>query len=85
MVALDDTDTLTVRADGLDHPVDVAFDAKGRCDVSDEGRGAVLRIEEDGTTTGLGDGLGASQGLAVLGGELFTVDTGAPQARRPSP
>ncbi|MEV2214608.1 PQQ-binding-like beta-propeller repeat protein [Streptomyces sp. NPDC050997] len=75
VVALDDTDTLTVRADGLDHPVDVAFDAEGRCYVSDERRGAVLRIEEDGTTTVLADGLGAPQGLAVLDGELFTVET----------
>ncbi|NGO42350.1 hypothetical protein G6048_09265 [Streptomyces sp. YC419] len=79
-------DSVTVLAEGLDHPVDVAFDAEGRCYVSDDRRGAVLRIDEggeegvdDGPDAGkavlLAEGLGAPQGLAALGDELFTVDT----------
>ncbi|MEV0555708.1 hypothetical protein AB0I27_19950 [Streptomyces sp. NPDC050597] len=70
----DGTDTVTVLAEGLRHPVDVAFDAEGRCYVSDDELGAVLRID-DGETVTVADGLGAPQGLAVRGDELFTVDT----------
>lgn len=62
--------------DGLDRPADVAFDGEGRCYVSDEGAGAVLRIEADAPPTVVADGLDAPQGLAVLGEELFTVETG---------
>lgn len=72
----DDHDTVTVLAEGLEHPVDVAFDAQGRCYVSDDHLGAVLRIEADGSTAVLADGLGAPQGLAALGDTLFTVETG---------
>jgi sugar lactone lactonase YvrE len=71
---VDGTDTVTVLAEGLRHPVDVAFDAEGRCYVSDDELGAVLRID-DGETVTVADGLGAPQGLAVRGDELFTVDT----------
>ncbi|MGW3419376.1 hypothetical protein [Streptomyces phaeochromogenes] len=67
------TDTVTVLAEGLRHPVDVAFDAEGRCYVSDDELGAVLRID-DGEAVAVADGLGAPQGLAVRGDELFTVD-----------
>ncbi|MFD0003297.1 hypothetical protein ACFVJ4_12845 [Streptomyces sp. NPDC127178] len=76
VVAVDERDVLTVLADGLQQPVDVAFDAEGRCYVSDERLGAVLRVEVDGPPTVLVDGLDAPQGLAVLGEELFTVETG---------
>jgi sugar lactone lactonase YvrE len=69
-------DTVTVLAEGLGHPVDVAFDAQGRCHVSDARLGAVLRIAADGTTAVVADGLGAPHGLAVLGDTLFTVETG---------
>lgn len=69
-------------AEGLEHPVDVAFDAEGRCYVSDDRRGAVLRINnridkgtDEGEAVAVAEGLGAPQGLAVLGAELFTVDT----------
>ena len=72
----DDGDTVTVLAEGLGHPVDVAFDDRGRCHVSDDRLGAVLRIGEDGTTAVVADGLGAPQGLAVRGDTLFTVETG---------
>ncbi|OMI35092.1 hypothetical protein [Streptomyces sparsogenes] len=74
IVAIDGNDALTVLADGLDHPVDVAFDREGRCYVTDDRLGAVLRID-DGTPVTVADGLGAPQGLAVLGDELFTVET----------
>lgn len=68
--------TVTVLAEGLDQPTDVAFDAEGRCYVSEERLGSVLRIDEAGSTVVVADGLGAPQGLAVLGDELFTVETG---------
>lgn len=74
IVAIDGDDTVTVLAEGLDHPVDVAFDGEGRCYVTDDRLGAVLRID-DGTPVTVADGLGAPQGLAVLGDELFTVET----------
>ncbi|GAA3834639.1 hypothetical protein GCM10023083_78590 [Streptomyces phyllanthi] len=80
VVAIDADDTLTVLAEGLDHPVDVAFDGAGRCYVSDDRLGAVLRIE-DGRAAVVADGLGAPQGLAVLGDELFTVETGPRRLR----
>ncbi|MFI6931734.1 SMP-30/gluconolactonase/LRE family protein [Streptomyces sp. NPDC050287] len=74
VVAIDDSDTVTVVTEGLDHPMDVALDTAGRCYVSDDRLGAVLRIGEDGTSEVVADGLGAPQGLAVRGDELFTVD-----------
>ncbi|KUO04137.1 SMP-30/gluconolactonase/LRE family protein [Streptomyces caeruleatus] len=81
VVAVDEQDTLTVLADGLEQPVDVAFDAGGRCYVSDERLGAVLRIEAEGPPAVVADGLAAPQGLAVLGEELFVVETGARRLR----
>ncbi|WDF37642.1 hypothetical protein PBV52_12920 [Streptomyces sp. T12] len=81
VVAVDEADVLTVLADGLDRPVDVAFDAEGRCYVSDERLGAVLRLEAQGPPTVVVDGLDAPQGLAVLGDELFTVETGQRRLR----
>ncbi|WP_246113474.1 SMP-30/gluconolactonase/LRE family protein [Streptomyces montanus] len=74
IIAIDEGDTVTVLAEGLEHPVDVAFDAEQRCYVSDDRRGAVLRID-DGEAVPVAEGLGAPQGLAVRGDELFTVDT----------
>ncbi|MFF9778814.1 hypothetical protein ACF1HJ_34880 [Streptomyces sp. NPDC013978] len=68
--------TVTVLAEGLDRPTDVAFDGRGRLYVSEEKLGAVLRIEADGVTGVVMDGLGAPQGLAVLGDDLFVVETG---------
>ncbi|POX36841.1 hypothetical protein C3486_31540 [Streptomyces sp. Ru73] len=69
-------DAVTVLAEGLDGPVDLAFDAEERCYVSDERRGAVLRID-DGRAVTVADGLDAPQGITVLGDELFVVETGA--------
>ncbi len=74
VVAIDDSDTVTVLTEGLDHPVDVAFDTAGHCYVSDDRLGALLRIGEDGTAEVVADELGAPQGLAVRGDELFAVD-----------
>ena len=74
ILAIDDSDTVTVLAEGLQHPADVAFDADHRCYVSDDRAGAVLRIDGGAPTT-VADGLGAPQGLTVRGDELFTVDT----------
>ncbi|MFG1666411.1 hypothetical protein [Streptomyces sp. Y7] len=76
VVTIGEDDAVSVLVDGLDRPADVAFDADGRCYVSDEGAGAVLRIEADAPPTVVVDGLDAPQGLAVLGEELFTVETG---------
>ncbi|MPY60116.1 SMP-30/gluconolactonase/LRE family protein [Streptomyces spongiae] len=80
VVAIDESDTVTVLAEGLDHPVDVAVDAEGRCYVSDDRLGAVLRVD-DGETVTVADGLDAPQGLAVRGDELFTVETGRRRLR----
>jgi len=80
VLALDEDDTVTVLAEGLDHPVDVALDARGRCYVSDDRLGAVLRID-DGHAVTVADGLDAPQGLAVLGDEVFTVETGSRRLR----
>ncbi|WP_046508467.1 SMP-30/gluconolactonase/LRE family protein [Streptomyces odonnellii] len=73
IVRIDSADTLSVLAEGLDHPVDVAFDDEGRCYASDDHAGAVFRLD-DGAPVTVADGLGAPQGLAVLGDELFTVE-----------
>ncbi|WP_327393767.1 hypothetical protein OG533_37175 [Streptomyces sp. NBC_01186] len=80
VLSLDGDDTVTVLAEGLSHPVDVAHDAAGRCYVSDDHAGAVFRIE-DGHAVPVADGLAAPQGLTVLGDEVFTVETGARRLR----
>ncbi|MFD9256171.1 SMP-30/gluconolactonase/LRE family protein, partial [Streptomyces bottropensis] len=72
----DGPDSVTVLAEGLDQPTDVVLDAEGRLYVSEERLGAVLRIGADGGTAVVVDGLGAPQGLTVLGAELFVVETG---------
>nr|WP_161562584.1 hypothetical protein [Streptomyces antimycoticus] len=84
ILRIDDTDTVSVLAEGLDHPLDVAFDREGRCYVSDDRRGAVLRLE-DGVAVVVADGLGAPQGLAVRGDELFTVEVAHRRLRAISP
>ncbi|MFF3754649.1 hypothetical protein ACFYYH_30090 [Streptomyces sp. NPDC002018] len=80
VLAIDGNDSVTVLAEGLEHPVDVAFDGEGRCYVSDDRAGAVFRID-GGETAAVAEGLGAPQGLAVLGEELFTVETGTRRLR----
>lgn len=80
LLALDENDTVTVLAEGLDHPVDVALDAEGHLYVSDDRLGAVLRIDAGHAVT-VADGLDAPQGLAVLGDEVFTVETGSRRLR----
>ncbi|MET9830375.1 hypothetical protein ABZ078_13850 [Streptomyces sp. NPDC006385] len=76
VLAVDAQDTVTVLAEGLLHPVDVTYDADGHCYVSDDVLGAVLRLDAEETVT-VADGLDAPQGLAVLGEELFVVETAA--------
>ncbi|MEV0642394.1 hypothetical protein AB0I77_47300 [Streptomyces sp. NPDC050619] len=73
IVRIDETDNLTVLAEGLAHPVDVAFDDRENCYVTDDRLGAVLRVEDGGTAT-VADGLGRPQGLVVRDDELFTVE-----------
>jgi sugar lactone lactonase YvrE len=72
VVGIDGDDAVTVLAAGFASPVDVAFDgAQGY--VSDEERGAVLRLD-DGSP--VAEGLSAPQGLAVRAGEVLVVETG---------
>jgi DNA-binding beta-propeller fold protein YncE len=72
VVAIDGDDAVTVLAEGLGHPVDVAFDGEAGY-VSDEERGAVLRLADESPVV---EGLSAPQGLAVRGGEVLVVETG---------
>ncbi len=74
VVGIDGENALTVLADGLHTPVDVAVDAEDRCYVSDEERGEVFRID-DGLVV-VAEGLQRPQGIAVSGDELFVVETG---------
>ncbi|MGH8879709.1 MAG: hypothetical protein ACRD0P_20565 [Stackebrandtia sp.] len=76
VIGIDADGSVSVLADGFDHPVDVALDARGRCYVSDDQLGAVLRID-NGCPVIVADGLDAPQGLAVLDDDLFTVETGS--------
>lgn len=87
VVAIDDSDAVTVLAEGLEHPVDVVLDDEQRCYVSDDRRGAVLRLDEwtgideaagiDGRkAVPVAEGLDAPQGMVIRGGKLFTVETG---------
>jgi hypothetical protein len=77
-VAIGDGDTRIVLAGGLDQPVHVAFDAHGRCHVSDERLGAVLRFEEDGEAGVVVDGSerlrGSRSGRTVRRCAEFTPD-----------
>ncbi|MFE7125321.1 hypothetical protein [Streptomyces sp. NPDC057617] len=73
IVRIGSDDTFSVLAEGLGHPVDVAFDDEGRCYAGDDRAGAVFRLDE-GTLVTVADGLGAPQGLAIRGDELFTVE-----------
>ncbi|MBN6037662.1 SMP-30/gluconolactonase/LRE family protein [Amycolatopsis sp. 195334CR] len=74
VVAIDSADEVSVLAEGLDHPVDVALDPSDRVYFSDDHRGGVFRIE-DGDAVPIATELGAPQGLAVRGDEVFTVET----------
>ncbi|MFE7761140.1 hypothetical protein [Streptomyces sp. NPDC057438] len=79
VLALGDEDgpgSVSVLAEGMDRPTDVVLDAEGRLYVSEERLGTVLRIGTDGARDVVATGLSAPQGLAVLGAELFVVETG---------
>ena len=75
VVGIDAEDGLTVLAEGLGSPVDVAFDGEDRLYVSDEQRGVVVRVDE-GVPVPVLEGLDRPQGVAVSGTELFVVETG---------
>jgi hypothetical protein len=73
-VAMDNT--VTVLADGLDHPVGVAVADDGTCYVSDDHLGHVIRLDTGQTVAA---DLGAPQGLAIVGDTLYVLDV---QGRR---
>ena len=75
VVTIDETDAVSVLAEGLAHPVDVAVDEE-LCYVSDDHAGEVFRLDE-GKAVPVASGLKAPQGLAIRGGELLIVDTGS--------
>lgn len=68
-------DTVKIIADGLGRPSGVTIDDEGRCYVTDEDRGVLYRIDESGVFPLL-TGLEAPQGVAVVGTEIFVVETG---------
>ncbi|WP_456241036.1 hypothetical protein [Actinopolyspora lacussalsi] len=72
VLAVDETDSVTVLLEGLQHPVGVTLDHHGRCYVSDDRLGRVLRLDEEPVV--VLDGLGTPQGIAVSGDELFVVE-----------
>lgn len=76
VLLLDDSDRVTVLADGLGRPVDVAYDRSGRCHVSDEERGAVYRLDPAGDPVVVADGLSAPQGMAFRGTSLLVAEVG---------
>jgi sugar lactone lactonase YvrE len=74
VVAIDGDDVVSVLAEGLAHPVDVAVHEEN-CYVSDDHAGAVLRLDA-GAAVPVAEGLAAPQGIAVRGDELLVVETG---------
>ncbi|QFU92660.1 PQQ-binding-like beta-propeller repeat protein [Amycolatopsis sp. YIM 10] len=74
VVVIDSADEVSMLAEGLDHPVDVALDAAQRVYFSDDRRGGVFRIDENEVVP-VAEDLGAPQGLAVRGDDLVTVET----------
>jgi sugar lactone lactonase YvrE len=72
VLAIDAEDTVTVLADGLGRPVDVALDDEGRCYVSDEDRGVLHRLDDEI----LAAGLDRPQGIAWCDGVLFVAESG---------
>ncbi|MEV4582085.1 hypothetical protein AB0K16_53540 [Nonomuraea jabiensis] len=74
VVAIDHDDQVSVLAEGLGRPIDVAVDAGQRCYVSDEQLAAVYRVE-DGVPALLADGLGTPQGITVHDGIVYVVET----------
>ncbi|GGN91777.1 hypothetical protein GCM10010112_78310 [Actinoplanes lobatus] len=75
VLAITVDDTVEVLAEGLGRPAGVAVDADGRCYVSDEENGTVLRFE-DGKPVAVAEGLSAPQGLAIADGRPVVVESG---------
>jgi gluconolactonase len=68
-------------------PNSPVFDDRGRLWVSDSGGwdtddGAIMRIDPDGSTERVADGLEFANGLAISGGWLYAVESGAPRVIR---
>ncbi|GAB2756331.1 outer membrane protein assembly factor BamB family protein [Amycolatopsis magusensis] len=74
ILLIDAADVVTVLAENLTHPVDVALDASRHCYFSDDHDGAVYRID-DGEAVPIATDLSAPQGLTIRGDELFTIET----------
>ncbi|MFD7705975.1 SMP-30/gluconolactonase/LRE family protein [Streptomyces sp. NPDC059786] len=74
VIAVAADDTVTVVAEGLDRPVDVAVAPDGRCYAGESRLGSVLRLDDGGPVT-VAEGMGTPEGLAVLGDDLYLVDT----------
>jgi len=66
---------VSVLARGLARPMDVAIAGDGSCYVSESGKGRVSQVN-GGVSTVL-DGLKTPQGLAVVGDQLFVLDSGS--------
>lgn len=75
ILSLGPDDTISVLADGLGRPSDVAVDHEGRCYVSDEQQGVVYRLDEPVPAV-LAQGLDNPQGLAIDGHILYVAETG---------
>ncbi len=75
VIAVGADDAVSVIADGLGRPSGVTVDDEGRCYVTDEERGVLYRVDESGVIP-LVSGLSAPQGVAVVGDEVFVVETG---------
>ncbi|MBB3051601.1 sugar lactone lactonase YvrE [Prauserella isguenensis] len=84
VVTLDSADAVTgvsegsdlaVLADGLDEPVDVAVDVRGRCYVTEQHAGTIGLITGAGVEIVTG-GLDAPHGITAADGLLFVVETG---------
>ncbi len=73
VVLVDDADTVTVLADGFAEPVDVAVD--GDLVYVSDAEGAVFRVN-DGVVTPVATDLLAPQGIVVLNGVVYVVETG---------
>lgn len=68
---VDDTDTVTVLAEGFTDPVDVAVD--GDVVYVSDAAGSVFRVGDD---VPVATDLAAPQGIAVLDGVVYVVETG---------